>query len=254
MKRHAVVALLLFSWLLPAAARAADLGEVVRTLESPFRSGAAKGAAIRDFAADFSQESKIASLDRTQQGGGRVAIRFVHRDPAQPPLVQFRWDYTQPNNQVIVSDGKTMWVYVPENRQVIESDIAAVDRTDGNDPLTFLTGLGDLGRDFTIALASPDRDAAGNWVLELTPRKPSPLVVRLRIVVDRRAVEAFSRSGNTGGYLPLRSSLVVDAGGNSTLIEFSHIRINRGLGDQDFRFTVPAGVEVVRPGGQQPGS
>lgn len=254
MNRHAIMALILLVWLLPAAARAASLDEVVRTLESPFRAGASAATAIRDFKADFSQESKIASLDRTQQGRGKVAMRFVRKDPDQPPVVQFRWDYSEPNDQLIVSDGRTMWVYVPENRQVIESEVAEVKRSDGNDPLTFLTGLGNLGRDFTIAFATPDRDAEGNWVLELTPRKPSPLVARLQIVVDRRAVEAFSRGGNTGGYLPLHSSLVVDSGGNSTRIEFSDIRINQGLGDKDFRFTVPAGVEVVRPGMQQPGA
>ena len=252
MKRPALVALLLLAWLLPTGtAVAADPGAVVRTLESPFRAGAPQASAIHDFKADFSQESKIASLDRTQQGRGQVAIRFVRSDPGHPPLVQFRWDYSEPNHQVIVSDGRTMWVYQPENRQVIVSDIEAANRSDGSNPLTFLTGLGNLGRDFNIALANPERDAQGNWVLELTPRHPSPLIARLLLVVDRRAVDAFARTGTTGGYLPLHASQVFDGGGNSTLIEFSNIRLNRGLGDQDFHFTIPPGVEVVRPGDQK---
>jgi outer membrane lipoprotein carrier protein len=46
------------------------------------------------------------------------------------------------------------------------------------------------------------------------------------------------------------SSTVYDPNGNSTIIEFSDIRVNRGLSDSYFDFIVPAGVDVVRPTGQ----
>ena len=254
MKRHALVFLLLALTVLPAGlARAAGLNDVIRTLQSPFQADAAPAAAIHDFTADFFQESKIASLDRTQRGRGQVEIRFVQRDSAHPPLVQFRWDYSEPTNQEIVSDGQTMWVYLPENRQVIQSDIGIVNRTGANDPLTFLSGLGNLSRDFSIGWAEPNRDQEGNWVLELTPLRASPLIARLLIVVDRRAVDAFTRSGTTDEYLPFLSTTVYDPSGNSTRIEFKDISINRNLGDLPFRFMIPAGVEVVRPSGQTMG-
>ena len=246
--------LVLLAVLLPAVgARAADLQQVVRTLESPFRAGAPQQAAIRDFQADFAQESTIASLDRSQKGAGTVAMRFVRSDPAKPALVQFNWDYREPNRQVIVSDGKTMWVYVPENQQVVVSDLAAAQQGGNNNPLTFLSGLGDLGRDFNIAFATPDQDTDGNWVLELTPRHPSPLIVRLLIAVDGKAVATFVRGGTTGDILPLRASTVFDPAGNRTHIAFSHVRLNQGLGDKDFQFTPPAGVEVLHADGQKMG-
>ncbi|NIQ96491.1 MAG: outer membrane lipoprotein carrier protein LolA, partial [Desulfuromonadales bacterium] len=87
----------------------------------------------------FTQESSIASLDRTQQGGGRVTLRFEQQGGGQVPLVKFRWEYEHPTRQEIVSDGRTMWVYIPENNQVIESDISEVSRARAQDPLTFLT-------------------------------------------------------------------------------------------------------------------
>ena len=177
----------------------------------------------------------------------------MQRDSAHPPLVQFRWDYTEPTNQEIVSDGQTMWVYLPENRQVIQSDIGAVNRTSADNPLTFLSGLGNLSRDFTIGWAEPNRDQEGNWVLELTPLRPSPLIARLLIVVDRRAVDAFTATGSTGEYLPFLSTTVFDPSGNSTRIEFNDISINQHLGDLPFKFMIPAGVEVVRPSGQTMG-
>lgn len=251
MKRTVLLLPLLVAALLFCAGTvgAAGLNEVINTLESPFQASAPKAMAIYDFQGDFFQESNIASLERTQRGRGRVAVRFVPRQ-GHPPLAQFRWEYFEPTDQEIVSDGRTMWVYLPENRQVIQSDIDIVNGTDANDPLTFLTGLGNLSRDFSIGWAPENRDREGNWVLEMTPRRASPLIARMLIVVDHRAVDAFTRGGTTGGYLPLLSSTVFDPGGNSTLIKFSDIRINRGLSDADFRFIMPAGVDVVRPSGQ----
>ncbi|MBE0595917.1 MAG: outer membrane lipoprotein carrier protein LolA, partial [Desulfuromonadales bacterium] len=165
----------------------AGLNEVVRALEGPFRPGAARGSAIVDFEADFFQESRLASLDRGQQGQGRVAVRFDRRDPQQSPLAKFRWDYQQPTTQQIVSNGSTLWFYLPENRQVIESDFdQAAQRPD--DPMVFLTGLGNLSRDFLINWGSPDRDREGNPVIELRPRRPSPLMEKLVVVVGRQAV------------------------------------------------------------------
>lgn len=251
LKRLLVASVVLLGSLWPVGpALAAGLNDVVSALEGPFRADAPAAAAIRDFEGDFFQESRIASLDKVQRGRGRVAIRFDRRDRNRPPLVMFRWEYDQPNNQEIVSDGHTMWVYLPENNQVVQSDIDIVNRTTANDPLTFLTGLGNLSRDFTIGWAEPNRDADGNWVLSMTPRRPSPLIAKLLIVVDRRAVDAWSRSGNVDDYLPLLSSTVYDPGGNSTLIEFSDMRPNRGLPASYFSFMIPAGVEVVRPTGQ----
>jgi outer membrane lipoprotein carrier protein len=246
-----VLALAVLTTLGPAvAARGADLKEVIRTLETPFQADAPAAAAIRDFQGEFSQESRIASLDRVQRGRGRVAVKFKRLQKDRPPLAMFRWEYDQPTNQEIISDGRTMWVYMPENNQVIRSDIDVVNRTDANDPLTFLTGLGNLSRDFNIGWAEPNRDADGNWVLEMTPRRPSPLIARLLIVVDRRAVREFTANGTVDHYLPMLSSTVYDPNGNSTIIEFSDIRVNRGLSDSYFDFSIPAGVDVVRPTGQ----
>ena len=251
MKRIMVLALAMLTTLGPAvAARAAGLNDVIRTLETPFQTDAPTAAAIRDFQGDFSQESRIASLDRVQRGRGRVAVKFKRLQRDRPPLAMFRWEYDQPTNQEIISDGQTIWVYMPENNQVIRSDIDVVNRTDANDPLTFLTGLGNLSRDFNIGWAEPNRDGEGNWVLEMTPRRPSPMIARLLIVVDRHAVREFTANGTVDHYLPMLSSTVYDPNGNSTIIEFSDIRVNRGLSDSYFDFSVPAGVDVVRPTGQ----
>lgn len=270
--------LLLSATLAGTPARAAGLRDVVRTLEAPFQAATPAGQRIQDYTADFFQESRIASLDRLQRARGRVSVRFDYRR-GQVPLVMFHWEYQEPTTQELVSDGKTLWVYLPENNQVIQSDIEMVSQAGESNPMTFLTGLGNLSRDFQIGFAEPGRDVAGNYVLDLRPRRTTALLNRMVIVVDRQAVEGAApqaaapkaaapsgaptaeeffgqsaarpgRGGLSGGPpFPILSTTVYDAGGNSTTIEFSGLRVNVGLSAGQFRFLLPAGVEVVRPTG-----
>lgn len=279
---------------LAAPAWAASLGDVISALETPFQTKTDKKLRIYDYSADFFQESKIASLDRLQRASGEVEVAFDYQRTNTVPRVKFRWQYEQPTTQEIVSDAKTLWVYLPENNQVIQSDIEMVNRSRQNDPMTFLTGLGNLSRDFSIRWAVPNYDVEGNHVLELTPKRVSSLINKLIIVVDRYAVEAYlnpdqdedqavpsvpsARStpqvptpptspmlggrnndpfayggGPRGPWFPILSTTVYDPNGNSTTIEFSNLRVNFGISDMSFNFIMPAGVQVVRPTGQEMG-
>ena len=228
-------------------AQAVELREVIRALESPFSE-----RKIQDYSASFAQESRIASLDRLQQASGKVHVRFDYQGPGQAPTVMFHWQYDPPTRQELVSNGKTMWVYLPENNQVIQSDIALVSPARENDPMTFLTGLGNLSRDFQISFAVPNQDAAGNYVLDLRPRRTTTLISRMVIVVGRSAAEA-SAAKNGALLFPILSTTVYDPNGNSTTIKFSDLQVNRGMTAGQFNFSVPPGVEVVRPTGKELG-
>jgi len=276
---------------LAAPGWAASLGDVISALETPFQTKTDEKLRIYDYSADFFQESKIASLNRLQRASGEVEVAFNYQRTDTVPRVKFRWQYEQPTTQEIVSDAKTLWVYLPENNQVIQSDIEMVNRSRQSDPMTFLTGLGNLSRDFSIRWAVPNNDVDGNHVLELVPRRVSSLINRMIIVVDRYAVDAYLNPGQGGdhavpsiptaqstppvptpptpggrnlnfpGYednlnglwFPILSTTVYDPNGNSTTIEFSNLRVNFGISDMSFNFMMPAGVQVVRPTGQEMG-
>jgi outer membrane lipoprotein carrier protein len=279
---------------------AISLRDVINTLEEPFSSSTAEERRINSYSADFFQQSKIASLNRLQRANGRVEVAFDYDDNGYRetvPTAKFRWQYDQPTTQEIVSDGETMWVYLPENNQVIQSNVEMVNKANQNDPMTFLTGLGNLSRDFTISWAMPNQDIDGNYVLELSPIRISSLINKLIIVVDRYAVEAYQNRGKDtdpvpdpmippappappaapaktddffkipGGdvpfpemagspndiWFPILSTTVYDPNGNSTIIEFSNLRVNFGISDMTFDFIIPAGVQVVRPTGKEMG-
>lgn len=253
--------LLLFFCLLPNLCFAAEIGlnDVIKTLETPFKSTATRDhgtatSGIYDFKADFFQESQIASIDRVQRGRGEVSFKFQWVSRAEVPLAMFRWEYREPVLQEIVSDGLTLWVYQPDNRQVIESDISQASRHQSDNPVTFLSGLGNLSRDFNIRWAVPNVDREGNYVLELQPRRISQLIHSLLIVVDRDAVLDYVDKNRTGDIFPILSTTVNDPNENRTTIEFYQIKINQNISERRFHFNRPAGVEVIRPPQEQFGN
>ena len=63
-----------------------------------------------DFSADFFQESTLKALDITDTASGKVW--FKH-----PGMM--RWEYKTPENYAIISDGKNLWIYRPEDNQVV---------------------------------------------------------------------------------------------------------------------------------------
>ena len=250
------LSLLLLLCLLPTFAVAANIGlsDVIRTLETPFQVPAAgRGGTIDDFQAEFFQESQIASIDRVQRGQGDVSFKFLTRGSDRVPQAMFRWEYRQPSIQEIVSDGRTLWVYLPENSQVIESDLSEISLHQSDNPVTFLSGLGNLSRDFNIRWAAPGTDRDGNYILELQPRRSSELIQNLQIVVDREAVNDYLQKQQTGRLFPILATRVTDPNGNRTSIEFRDIRVNRNISERFFAFRTPAGAEVVRPTSEQLG-
>jgi len=227
-----------------------DLGDVIGALETPFKAETKSSEQIKDFSANFSQESHIASIDRTQHGQGVVQFKFIAAAAQKSVLAKFRWEYHKPTVQEIISDGQTMWVYLPENRQVIESDIGRIDAQRGQNPVTFLSGLGNLSQDFFISWGSPRVVENGGYLLQLEPRQASQFIQKIEIVVNKEAINNWLKKHKTGEVFPIISTLVTDPGGNLTVIEFRDVQVNQKLADKLFSFERPAGVELVDPGEQ----
>lgn len=216
----------------------ATLDAVVEALERPFRADGAETCRIEDFQADFVQQAYLAALEQTQQASGRVTVRFGAA--AGKTQARFRWEYLQPEPQLIVCDGETVWVYLPENRQVLESSLTAGDQPAQDNPLVFLTALGEVSRQFDIAWASPRQSPEGHYRLLLRPRRPSALLERLLLEVDQAAL-----AGRPG--YPVRAATLYGPTGNRTVIRFSNLRLNRHPQSELFRFVPPPGTEILRP-------
>jgi outer membrane lipoprotein carrier protein len=130
---------------------------------------------------------------------------------------------------------------------VLESPLPADDGQQRDDPLAFLTGLGELSQRFRIDWASPARSEQGDYRLVLRPLQPSALLEKLELNVAPAAVQALSAGSGRRPVYPLRSATVYGSTDSRTTIIFSNVRLNQGLAEGRFQFQIPEGVEVLRP-------
>ena len=169
MRRLAGIALTLVLALLPAPSRAQSLEEVVAGVEGAY-------ARIADLKADFTQQAFNKSLGQTIKAEGTVYLKRPGK---------MRWEYRAPSPQQIVSDGQSLWVYTPDLNQV---NVGEAPRALAGPAGSFLAGLGKVSEEFTARFLNPANktDEAGNLVLDLTPRRPTPVLTRLILSVDPR--------------------------------------------------------------------
>jgi chaperone LolA len=173
----------------------------------------------RTLTADFRQTVESPTLAGGLASSGTVAFEKPNR---------MRWNYAPPEEQLIVGDGETLWVYQPAEKQVLRAPLREAFQT--ATPVTFLAGLGRVQRDFRAAL---EREEPDRWVLRLVPRQDTGLGT-LHLTV-RRADGA------------VEEARITDPLGTTTRIAFSNERRNQPLDPALFRFTPPPGVDVVRP-------
>src|SRR5579862_2473290 len=77
---------------------------------------------------------------------------------------RMRWEYEAPEQKLFVSDGKTVWFYVPSDHTVTRASIKQ--STDWRTPLALLTGKAKLGQLCqTLDLSSEPPGTKGNVIL-----------------------------------------------------------------------------------------
>jgi outer membrane lipoprotein carrier protein len=206
-----VTAALVLWWLVGATTAAPDAQTVADQVQARYET-------TRDFTAAVRQELTMASAGKTSTATGTVAFKKPGK---------MRWDLKNGSTQIIVADGHTLWFYEPDEQQVLKAPFQAAFRS--STPISFLTGVGRLRDDFTVASVARDGDVLR---LELTPRKTDGDLGALRLTVEASTYDIVGAE-------------VTDPLGNRTRLFFTDLQRNVGLADDRFRFEVPAGVDVV---------
>jgi outer membrane lipoprotein carrier protein len=176
---------------------------------------------IQSFTADFEHVYEGGVLRKKVAERGNVMIR-------KPGLM--RWTYTAPEKKEFVSDGRKLYSYIPEDRQVIVTAVPTAD--EASSPALFLAGKGNIGRDFTASAATVPGLRRDEYALKLVPRNPQQEYDWLVLVVARDTLQ-------------IRRLVTTDAQGGTSTFVFSHFRENVKLPDGAFTFRIPRGVEVI---------
>jgi outer membrane lipoprotein carrier protein len=196
------------AWPVPAEPQAAAVGRVERYLER-----------LVTLRAEFTQQVLDATGAVREEAAGTLAIEKPGR---------FRWDYVNPSEQVLVSDGQTVWLYDVELEQVTVRDaVQSLSTT----PAMLLSGQGKLGDSF---VATDGGRADGLEWVQLVPKLDDTDFSRVRL--GFREAELVRMD-------------LADRLGQTTRIRFSSIERNPKLPASLFRFVPPPGVDVVGSAG-----
>ncbi|HPQ81177.1 MAG TPA: outer membrane lipoprotein carrier protein LolA [bacterium] len=155
----AMVAICLSSFASPkkkaasASAPAPDAAEI-SSIESAYH-------ALSDLTARFVQDTEVAIVERTVTKKG--LFRFKKGG-------KIRIEYDGPGGKVYVSDGSTLWVYIPGDESSTQTFLVN-DETVPREALSFMGGFGKLTKEFEIS-KSPEfpKAPAGATALHLVPR------------------------------------------------------------------------------------
>jgi outer membrane lipoprotein carrier protein len=143
-----------------------------------------------------------------------------------------RWEYKQPASKLFVTDGSKLYVYEPEEQQVvIQSNFKTAELSTS---ISFLWGEGRLSDSFTANIAQPDKYGApkDTNVLELIPRRDATYT-KLVLVLDPKTNQ-------------VTESILYVTSGDTNRFKFKNPKINSGLKNDAFTFTPPAGVEIIQ--------
>ncbi|MFZ4702079.1 MAG: outer membrane lipoprotein chaperone LolA [Candidatus Methylumidiphilus sp.] len=136
---------------------------------------------------------------------------------------KFRWDYTKPYQQEIVSNGGKVWFYDVDLAQVTARKM---DKAIGSTPALLLTGEVALEKNFTIQ--SQDKDEGLYWI-KLIPKEEESGFNYVLIGLDGDNLAGMELSDNFG---------------QLTRIYFSNLKLGVKLDSAKFDFKPPAGVDV----------
>ncbi len=175
---------------------------------------------MRTLTASFTESYRGAGVSRTESG-----TLWLKRPG------KMRWEYTEPQTKLFISDGKTAYFYVPGERQAREAPVKKLD--DLRSPLRYLLGNTKLQKEFTGLSLAPDQSAApGDVVLRGVPKAMADRIASVLLEVSPEG--------------EIRRIVVDEVDGSTTEFRFTNQKENIAVPEEQFHFTPPPGVELVQ--------
>jgi outer membrane lipoprotein carrier protein len=202
---------LAFSQTPPAAGAEPALVDIILKIEKRYD--------VAGFAAEFHQESTITALGITDTARGKMFVR-------RPNMM--RWEYETPEPQIIITNGKRLWVYRPQDKQVMIGQAPAF-FGDGKGA-GFLADIKMLRRKFSITRSKAD--PAGYYRLKLEPLEKTIDLAEIHLLVSKKT-------------FTVQRVITYNAYRDETTIELINPQFDQQPDLSLFTFTIPEGVDVL---------
>lgn len=178
---------------------------------------------IADFEAEFEQVTQSVALGGVGVGNETARGKVVMAKPGK-----MRWEYTEPNETLVLSDGANLWLYdvaAEEAQHMVASEAYL-----SGAALQFLMGRGVIADDFVVSSPACSSDLA---VVELN------LAPRAAASYERLGLRVVRSTGE------VKATTLVDLFGTVTTISFRSARTNRSPPPGTFVFKPPPGVDLI---------
>jgi len=197
----------------PVPSAAQDVRQTARAVDDHYNH-------LRSLEAEFTETYRGAGIERVESG------TLWLKKPRK-----MRWEYRSPDVKLFVSDGQSVWFYLPAERQLRKTELRKLD--DLRSPMAFLLGKTKLENELQGLSRAVDQSPvdAGDIVLRGVPQAMAGEVAEVQLEV-------------TSSHQIARIVLF-ELDGAATEFRFSGWKENVDLSDSRFKFTPPAGVETV---------
>ena len=190
---------------LPALSISAGVDDNIEKIQKAYEK-------IKDMKGAFTQKNTIKDLNQTDTYKGEFFIR-------QP--LRMKWVYTGKAAQDIFIGNNIVMIYKKGDKQAYKGKFDK--ETYGQTPVALLSGFGNIRQEFNIS-------GRGNSLL-LTPKKHLGNITSISITLS-------------DDDFPIKSFTIQDGASNVIEIALKDVKINTGLKDSIFEFSLPKGVNV----------
>ncbi len=178
-----------------------------------------KNYAVPGFRADFLQKSTIKAIDITDRASGRIFVMRPNR---------MRWEYDEPDKQIIITNGNKLWIYRPEDNQVMlgnTPDIFGDGKGAG-----FLSDMKIIREKFLISLEKSENKFF--YILKLLPKHESNDLSKIFLSISKSTFKVMQ-------------IITYNSYGDKTRIDLINTIFSREPDPSLFIFAAPEGVDVL---------
>jgi outer membrane lipoprotein carrier protein len=188
------------------------LDQIVQNVEERYE--------IPGFTADFHQVSTIQAMEISDEATGKIYVR-------RPGMM--RWEYENPERQIIIANEKELWIYRPEDNQVM---VGAAPKFFGDGKgAGFLADIKVLRRKFDISVLENIDPAT--YALKLNPLEDTLDVSEIHLYVSKST-------------FVIQRVVTFNPYGDETSIDLINSRFDRIPDLALFDFTIPEGTDVLQ--------
>lgn len=193
---------------------------------------------------DFSQVSRTSGRQRSGKGNAVFVKPQASSKKTSSTNTQersgsvMRWNYTEPDMQVIINDGSTLSIYTDKDKQLIKTSARELE---SDITYSFFAGTRDLLEDFEVLPADNNKyifsTTENLQPIKLVPRQPHNQIRAVFIWADDKNI--------------IHHMLIEDHFDSITELHFANIALNplqlsdKKTIDNITSFSIPPGTEII---------